>query len=137
MTDRTKYNLQFVGLVIGVILLIVFGLIVIACAINRQTWAFIVLLCVPLGMLGFAVNEWRKDYIVDKSKDKIFEDEMNIVMNKVVQCKDCKINPSVWFRGYGCHIMCPECGKSTGGELDPLDDVAEWNKMNKKQRREK
>lgn len=26
---------------------------------------------------------------------------------------------------------CPKCGKSTGGEIDPLDDVAEWNKINK------
>ena len=67
----------------------------------------------------------------DKNTNKVFEDEMNLVMSKLVQCKDCKINPIVWFRGYGCYIMCPECGKSTGGEIDPLDDVAEWNNMNK------
>ena len=73
-----------------------------------------------------------------KNTNKIIEDEINLVMNKVVQCKKCKINPIVWFRGYGCYIECPKCGKSTGGKIDPLDDVAEWNKINKKnQRREK
>lgn len=73
----------------------------------------------------------------DKNTNKIIEDEINLVMNKVVQCKKCKTNPIVWFRGFGCYIECPKCGKSTGGEIDPLDDVAEWNKINKKIKGEK
>lgn len=73
----------------------------------------------------------------DKNTNKVFEDEMNLVMNKVVQCKRCKINPIVQFIGFSCFIQCPECGKSTGGEIDPLDDVAEWNKMNKQTKGEK
>lgn len=137
MKEKTKYNLQFARDCVLVLLAIIIGIIVVAGAIAKQKWAFIAMASVVFMGFTFMINEWRKDYIADKNMDKIFENEINIVMNKVVQCKKCKINPIVQFIGFNCFIQCPKCGKSTGGGIDPLDDIAEWNKINKKQRREK
>lgn len=62
-------------------------------------------------------------------------DEMALMLSKVIPCKKCKIMPEIQFNGLlNAKITCPKCDKSVEGHIDPLDDVKEWNKINKKRK---